>query len=187
MERAGDPSGEDHCANHGHGQQECGQLHRKDVVGEEGFAESAGVPAGVAERRSGRRLPGRSVDRYQQHSEKQADHRCADHRGEGTLAGYRFNAQVFRPVDTEQHDHEQEQDDDGPRVDDHLHGGQERGVLEHEQHRHPEEGPDEEQGSVDRVAGQHDTDGPALDDRRSDDEDRGVHQLSRAGRSTGPV
>ena len=40
---------------------------------------------------------------------------------------------------------EQDQDDDRAGVDDHLHRGEEVGVLEHEQHRHADQRLDQEE------------------------------------------
>ena len=46
----------------------------------------------------------------------------------------RLDPQVLGAVDAEQHDDEQEQHDDRAGVDDHLHRGEEVGVLGDEQH-----------------------------------------------------
>ena len=43
----------------------------------------------------------------------------------GRCADQRLGLEVVGPVDAEQHDHEQEQHDDGAGVDDDLHGGEE--------------------------------------------------------------
>ena len=52
--------------------------------------------------------------------------------GRCTLNG---STDVVGAVDAEQHDHEQEQHHDGAGVDDHLHDGQEVGLLGYEEHR----------------------------------------------------
>ncbi len=67
------------------------------------------------------------------------------------------------PVDAEQHDDEQEQDDDRAGVHDHLHRGEELGVLLHEEHGDAEQGHHQHEGGVDRVAREHD---PERADRR---------------------
>ena len=64
----------------------------------------------------------------------------ADRRGRRALAPERLGRELLGLVHAEQHDHEQEQHDDGAGVDDHLHGGQEVGLLRHEEHGHPEQG-----------------------------------------------
>ena len=86
--------------------------------------------------------------------------------GQRALAAQRLEGHVLLPVDPEEHDHEQEQHHDGAGVDDHLHGGQERGMLEDEEHGHAEQGHDQHQGGVDRVARHHHPDGAGQHDGR---------------------
>ena len=84
--------------------------------------------------------------------QRQAEHARADDPGGDALAAERLDREVLGPVDAEQHQHEQEQHDDGAGVDDHLHGGQEVGLLGHEQHGDAEQRGHERQGRVHRVA-----------------------------------
>ena len=65
---------------------------------------------------------------------RQGEDRRADDGGRRPLAAERLGRQVFRLVDAEQHDHEEEEHDDGAGVDDDLHGGEEVGLLGDEQH-----------------------------------------------------
>ena len=58
-----------------------------------------------------------------------AEHGEADDDGGDALAAERLDREVLGSVDAQQHDHEQEQHDDGAGVDDHLHDGQEVGLL----------------------------------------------------------
>jgi len=44
-------------------------------------------------------------------------------RGEGALTHERFEVDVLSAIDAEEHDHEQEEHDDGAGVDDDLHRG----------------------------------------------------------------
>ena len=76
--------------------------------------------------------------------------------GEDALADERLVGEVVLAVDAEQHDHEQDQHDDGARVDDDLHGGEELGVLVEEQHGDAEQRRDQAQRRVHRVAREHD-------------------------------
>ena len=86
-------------------------------------------------------------------------------RGDPLASAQRLDREVLGPVDAEQHDDEQEQHDDGAGVDDHLHGGEEVGLLGDEQHGDAEQREHERQRGVHRVAAEHHTEG-ARDARR---------------------
>ncbi len=87
-------------------------------------------------------------------------------------------AQVFGLVDAEQHDHEQEQHDDGAGVDDDLHRGQEVGLERDEQDGHAEQREHQAQGAAHRVLAEDDAEGAAQDEQGREGEDEGLHQLS---------
>jgi hypothetical protein len=98
------------------------------VVGEQLDAEPPGVVGGTAQLGIGGPDAGRAADGDEHGRERGAEDAGADHDGQRPLTRDGLDAQVLGPVDTQQHDHEQEQDDDGARIDDHLHGGEERGL-----------------------------------------------------------
>ena len=85
------------------------------------------------------------------------------------------------PVNTDEHDDEEEEHDDGPGVNDDLHGGQEIGLLSDEQDRDSEQRLDEHQRRVDRVAGDDHAD--AADEHRQ--RRHHEHQEVRPGRRRG--
>ena len=130
----------------------------------------------VLRQRGGRRvLAGEAVlgdadDHQQERGQQRGD---AD-AGQDALADERLLAQVLLAVDAEQHDHEQDQHDDGAGVDDDLHGGEELGVLLEEQHRHAEQRRHQAERRVDRVARDHDPDRAGQHDDRGHDEDAPV-------------
>ena len=146
------------------------------MVGEQCLAKATGVVAGIAQRGVGAPGTGGSVDGDQQCSQEQPQEGRPDHRGDRPLPDDRLHAEVLGPVHAQQHDHEQEEDDHGAGVDDDLDGSQEGGVLEHEEHGDAEQGLDEKQGCVDRVAGHQHATGATQDDGRADQEDGDVHQ-----------
>ena len=85
-------------------------------------------------------------------------------------------------VDAQEHDHEQEQDDDGAGVDDDLHGGQEVGRLVDELDGDAEQGHDQHEGAVDRVAQQDHAEGAGQDQGGAGEE----HDPRRGVRQVGP-
>src|SRR5665647_2997275 len=97
------------------------------------------------------------------------------------LRGQRLGGDVLLAVDTEEHDHKEEQDDDGSGVDDDLYRGQEVVTLQHEEHGDAEQGHHQHQGRVHRVAGHHHTDGPRQYDGRRHDKGSPVDQRGMTG------
>ena len=88
----------------------------------------------------------------------------------GRWIGIGSVAQVLGLVDAEQHDHEQEQHDDGAGVDDDLHGGEEVGLHRDEVHGDAEQRQHEAERGVHRVRVQHDPERPAEHHPRRDHE-----------------
>ena len=124
------------------------------------------------------------------HQQESGQERHADADGQRPLGAERFVEDILL-VDAEQHDHEQEKDDDGPGVDDHLHGGQEVGALEDEEDRHREQRQHQRQGGVDGFAGHDHPARPGEGGEGEDGEDGPLHQCApsflagRAARSMG--
>ena len=163
-------AGEDDGADDGDHQEHRGDLEGEEVVGEERLAELLDVGLALVEavRRPRDHLAGGLVDPGlggpgagglevgvgHGHDRQGEDGGGHDH-GRDALAADRLHLQVLGPVDAEQHEDEQEQHDDGAGVDDHLHGGQEVGLLRHEQHGDAEQRGHQRQGGVDGVGAEH--------------------------------
>ena len=79
-------------------------------------------------------------------------------RGEGALADERFEVDVLSAIDAEEHDHEQEEHDDGAGVDDDLHRGEEVGRLRDEGDGDADQRHDQAQRGVHGVLHRDDTD-----------------------------
>src|SRR5665647_2997274 len=101
------------------------------------------------------------------------------------LSPQRLGGDVLLAVDTEEHDHKEEQDDDGSGVDDDLYRGQEVITLQHEEHGDAEQGHHQHQGRVHRVAGHHHPDGPRQYDGGGDEKSSPVDERSVTGGRSG--
>ncbi len=112
--------------------------------------------------------------RAEAHEEQAGEPQDDEDHGEGTLPPQGLLGNVLLAVDAQEHDHEQEQHDDGAGVHDDLDGRQEVGLLLDEEHGHAEQRHHEHQGGVDGVAGHHDADGAGEHDGRGDGEGQGV-------------
>ena len=112
--------------------------------------------------------------RREQEREKTGTDDC----GKRPLRHERFGAQVLGPVDSEEHDDEEEQHDDRAGVHDHLHRGEEVRFLRDEKHRDTEEGEHERERRVHRIAPHDDTDGPDEAHRGRADEDEEFHAVT---------
>ena len=132
-------AGEHDGADHGDHEQHRGDLEGEQVVGEERPRRAsrrcvaAGRAAPATRRRAGDdrvAVPRRGAATASATPSRPTPATAASGRWppSGSIA------EVLGLVDAEQHDHEQEQHDDGAGVDDHLHGGEEVGVLGDEQH-----------------------------------------------------
>ncbi len=84
-------------------------------------------------------------------------------------------------VDAEQHDHEQEQHDDRPGVDDHLHGGEEVRLLGDEVHGDAEQREHEAERGVHRMAAHARRRGRRRSPSPSENEDHELHQSAFPG------
>ena len=156
--RRGSSARQQHRADDGDDQQHRRELEGEHVVAEQVRGRAGGCwrrgrrsrvgdvepmpAAGVTDRR-GRRRWRRSTRPTRPTPTIAASGRWI---GNGSIA------QVLGLVDTEQHDHEQEQHDDRAGVDDHLHGGEEVRLLRDEQHGDAEQGEHEAERGVHRVA-----------------------------------
>ena len=100
-----------------------------------------------------------------------------DDRRQRPLDRQRFDLEVLGPVDAEQHDHEQEQHDDRPGVDDHLHGGEEVRLHGDEVHGDAEQREHEAERGVHRAAAHDDADRPGEHHQRRGDEDEQLQEL----------
>src|SRR5581483_6231319 len=171
----------EHDGRHdGDHQQRRGDLEGQQVGAEQRPAELLHVRprAGqLARRRLGPRRPHGRVDEPEELG--QPEH--PDQQGDRALGLQHVDDPLARPPHTEQHDHEQEQHDDGAGVHDHLNGEQELCGLLDEQHGHAEQRLDEEQRGVDGVAGGHDAEAAGQHDDRRDDEHGPVGRLRGGG------
>jgi hypothetical protein len=144
-------TGQHDRTHHGDHEQTGGDLEREEVGGEDGFAQSGHVATGLTLSRPRHRgRPCRPVrPEGQDENPGQAEH----HEGAGQRALQRewIHGQVLLLVHSEEHDHEEEEHDDGPGVDDHLHGGQEVGPLFDEEDGDPEQRHHEHQRGVHRI------------------------------------
>src|SRR5207247_6100195 len=118
------PARENDGAHDGHYQQSRRELEGQQVVGE----QRAGQPLDVRlvparERAGGRPSPAGPLEADEE--EQLRERGDADERSEWTLASQWLDGQALGTVDTDEHDHEEEEHDDGAGVDDHLHGGEE--------------------------------------------------------------
>ncbi len=178
---SGAPSQQHRAHDRDHEEDGC-DLEGEEVAGEDRLAElldvgdlgADGVGAVVGRTDAGGLSVGGGEREEWEREDDEADDECSD-----ALAGDRLDREIFGLVDPQEHEHEQEQHDDGAGVDDHLDGGEEVGLLRHEEHSDPEQGGYEGERRVHWVLADDDTDGAAQADNGRHREDEQLdHQCS---------
>src|SRR5690606_9918788 len=161
------------------GEEECRRLEGEDPVGEHGLGDGGNGPVGGIEvdDRGGGGHPlevAEDGDGYDAGNEQDGDRTDAD-----SLGGQGLDA-TLRLVDADEHDHEEEERQDGTGVDDHLDGGHQVGEMDDVDHRHREEGAEQADRRVDRVPGQYHGDRPGESGHGHQHEEDGLNHRRSA-------
>ena len=193
--RASLAAGHHDRAGDGHDEQHPGELEGEHLVAEQVAAELLDV--GIRRHVVGNVRVGRfahldveantglqrsTVARRKDRRDEEGDDGDAEDRRQRPLDRQRLDAQVLRPADAEQHDHEHDQHDDRPGVDDHLHDGEEVRLHRHEVHRDAEQRQHEAERRVDSLVEHDDADRSGDHHHCRDDEDEQLQLVMRPSR-----